>query len=117
MQEARKFIFTVLLWATLAANPVLANKIASYKISDSGRIVATVGHILKLDGTGDAYWEHVGILGIADAAVTPEKTAGVVGAIPVGAADSTTYGSFWVAPPLNHTFRQTKKTPLGVFLL
>ena len=41
-------------------------------------------------------WGQVGTAGIADAAITPEKTAGVVGAIPVGAADSTTYGSFWI---------------------
>ena len=96
MQEARKFIFTVLLWATLAANPVLAHKIASYKISDSSRIVATVGHILKEDGTGNAYWEQVRIVGIAvgavttnkinNAATTPPKSAHVIDIVPIDAA-------------------------------
>ena len=41
-------------------------------------------------------WGQVGCAGIADAAIALEKTVGVVGAIPVGAADSTTYGSFWI---------------------
>lgn len=96
MQETRKFIFTVLLWATLAANPVLVNKIASSTISDSDRIVATVGHILKEDGTGDAYWEQVGIVGIAvgavttkkinNAATTPPKSAHVIDIVPIDAA-------------------------------
>ena len=33
---------------------------------------------------------------IANGAVTIDKTAGVVGMVPVGSADATTYGQFWI---------------------
>lgn len=58
---------------------VTADKIASNAIQS--------GHI----GHGEIYSPH-----IADGAVTIDKTDGVVGMVPVGSADATTYANFWI---------------------
>ncbi len=47
-------------------------------------------------GPSGMYWSQVHSNMIADGAVTPAQTAGVVGTIPWGSADSTTYGQFWI---------------------
>ena len=48
-------------------------------------------------GTGVAmHWGKIKTAGISDGAVTIEKTAGVVGMVPVGGEGAPTYGSFWI---------------------
>ena len=51
---------------------------------------------LTTDGSTGLALSQISSVGIADGAVTIEKTAGVVGMVPVGSADATTYGQFWI---------------------
>ncbi len=57
------------------------------------------GTVLMYSGDSTSsgmYWGKVNSDMIDYGAVTPAKTEGVVGAIPWGSADSTTYGQFWI---------------------
>ena len=57
------------------------------------------GTVLMYSGDSTSsgmYWGKVNSDMIDNGAVTPAKTEGVVGAIPWGSADSTTYGQFWI---------------------
>ena len=68
----------------ITANDFAHGSITSAKIAN-GTIVAE-----------DLADSSVTKLKIAAGAVTIDKTAGVVGMVPVGSADATTYGSFWI---------------------
>ena len=57
---------------------------------------ATGTAVMKADKNGVVEWGQLGTDGIANGAVTIDKTAGVVGMVPVGSADATTYGQFWI---------------------
>ena len=70
----------------------------------SGQVSASIisgglenaGLVMTVAATGFAEWGQVGTAGIAPGAVTIDKTDGVVGMVPVGSADATTYGQFWI---------------------
>ncbi|MEE1029972.1 MAG: hypothetical protein UIC65_03030 [Alphaproteobacteria bacterium] len=49
-------------------------------------------------GNGDVVmeWGKIETAGISDGAVTIDKTAGVVGMVPVGGEGANTYGSLWI---------------------
>ena len=67
--------------------------------------LGTYSGVIAMNGDG-AIWRRVGNDDIGDGAVTSskiydgavtiDKTAGVVGMVPVGSADATTYGQFWI---------------------
>ena len=67
---------------------------ASASIISGG--LENAGLVLTVAATGFAEWGQVGTAGIAPGAVTIDKTDGVVGMVPVGSADATTYGQFWI---------------------
>ena len=67
---------------------------ASASIISGG--LENAGLVLTVAATGIAEWGQVGTAGIAPGAVTIDKTEGVVGMVPVGSADATTYGQFWI---------------------
>ena len=63
------------------------NAYASGRLSD--------GIPLTTDGDGLSI-SQISSVGIANGAVTIDKTAGVVGMVPVGSADATTYSQMWI---------------------
>ncbi len=83
----------------IADGAVTRDKITAAAWSDSSGYVldAAVGSVLTVSNKdGSVSWEKVKTAGIANGAVTIDKTAGVVGMVPVGSADATTYGQFWI---------------------
>ncbi|MDO4423546.1 MAG: hypothetical protein Q4C08_01985, partial [Pseudomonadota bacterium] len=52
--------------------------------------------VLMGSGKSLTYWGKICGPSLAEGAVTIDKTDGVVGAIPIGSADATTYGQFWI---------------------
>ena len=81
----------------IADGAVTADKInaqTGYYVMDSAHsgflqlFAGPEGHVLK--------WGQVRMDGIADGAVTREKTEGVVGVVPIKLENSTSYGTFWI---------------------
>ena len=80
---------------TYGAGTILPSGIVS--ADENGMALVSQKHV---DSSGRASyvteWGQVSSVGIANGAVTIEKTAGVVGMVPVGGEGATTYGSFWI---------------------
>ena len=66
-----------------------------YNAYASGRV--SEGVPLTTDGATGLALSQISSVGIADGAVTIEKTDGVVGMVPVGSENATTsYAKFWI---------------------
>ncbi len=80
---------------TYGAGTILPSGIVS--ADENGMALVSQKHV---DSSGRASyvteWGQVGSAGIANGAVTIDKTAGVVGMVPVGGEGANTYGSFWI---------------------
>ena len=78
----------------ITANDLAQDAVATYAIVNSAITSAKIanGTIIAEDLAGSSVTKSK----IANGAVTIDKTAGVVGMVPVGAADATTYGQFWI---------------------
>ena len=80
---------------TYGAGTILPSGIVS--ADENGMALVSQKHV---DSSGRASivteWGQVSSVGIANGAVTIEKTAGVVGMVPVGGEGANTYGSFWI---------------------
>ena len=96
-------------WGAISEGGISDNAVTASKIRDrsvsfkklsydnayaSGRL--SDGIPLTTDGETGLSLSQISSVGIANGAVTIEKTAGVVGMVPVGAEGATTYGSFWI---------------------
>ena len=86
----------------IANGAVTADKIAAGAVTASKFDALGMGQyagqaLVSFEGllTGVG-WGQVGSAGIANGAVTIDKTAGVVGMVPVGSADATTYSQMWI---------------------
>ncbi|MBO5740000.1 MAG: hypothetical protein J6R52_02960 [Alphaproteobacteria bacterium] len=87
---------------TIANGAVTTDKIAAGAVMASQIYAATgIGYfpgglpLLMARDEGLA-WGQIGSEGVADGAVTIEKTAGVVGMVPEGSPDATTYSQMWI---------------------
>lgn len=89
-----------LYWNQVHSGMIADGAVTMNKISANGEYGVSSGVLMFYSGSypgqSGLYWSQVDTNVIADGAVTPAQTAGVVGAIPWGAADSTTYGQFWI---------------------
>ena len=97
---------TGLVYAGYIAPGMIANGAVTADKIAGGPLVG--GVLQTKSGSSGLYtvWGQVSSLGImngavtsgkiANGAVTIDKTAGVVGMVPVGAEGATTYGSFWI---------------------
>ncbi len=88
------------VWADdIADSAVTLDKIAAEKYEQPQSTAGTDGVLLTWSMSGDTnqlQWRKIRAGDIGDGAVTIEKTEGVVGMVPVGSADATTYGQFWI---------------------
>ncbi|MBO5662595.1 MAG: hypothetical protein J6S12_01900 [Alphaproteobacteria bacterium] len=93
----------------IAGGAVTLDKIAAKKFSQPQNGAGDDGVLLTWSISGDTNvlnWNRIQEGSIADGAVTSgkiangavtiDKTDGVVGMVPVGSADATTYGQFWI---------------------
>ena len=83
----------------ISGGAVTFDKIAAEKYEQPQSSAGTDGVLLTWSISGDTNqlrWRKIQSTDINNGAVTIEKTAGVVGMVPVGSADATTYGQFWI---------------------
>lgn len=97
-------------WNQVTSNVIETSAVTSDKIASGAVMFGNIaadgyngnykhGTVLMYSGDSTSsgmYWGKVNSDMIDNGAVTPTKTEGVVGAIPWGSADSTTYGQFWI---------------------